>query len=107
MKFYTTKISGRLLLQICSEGIISDFDEKIVNETGVPQGGHVIATRWDDGMGWLEILFVTTEDGEVPEAVDMWSYAEQITPTQTVEYREKAEFEPPKLTKIGKANETV
>lgn len=77
MKFYKVEISGKLISRIFKEGITSDFGERVTVKQGIPQDAKLIMTRMQT-VDNLELLYATDEEGEYPEAVDIWYAAEHV-----------------------------
>ena len=88
MKFYTAQVSGKVFVKLFKNGVMSDFNEQITIADGVPQDAHLIQVRMPS-PDVMELLFATDEEGDVPEAVDIWAWAERVSPTATYEWIEK------------------
>lgn len=88
MKFYKVEVSGQLLAQFFSTHVLSDFNERITIENGVPPDAHLLQSRIPS-PDRIEFLFATDEESDLPEAVDVWEWAQIVRPTGTRDWIEK------------------
>jgi hypothetical protein len=91
MRYYKARISGRLVARLFVNGRyylgepLTEVKELEIAE-GVPEGSSLIMVKMDS-PDILDLLFVSEEEGEVPEAVDIWSFATEIMPQITEIHR--------------------
>lgn len=77
MRAYLVEISPELLAELFREGTTKPFDISYTVTAGVPKNARLAEMRWPDRGGVIEALFVTDEEGQIPEGVNIWGYAER------------------------------